>query len=328
MTPEPFRIVEETIPPGTLRRIEIPVARLPIHMMLHLPVTVIHGHESGARLWVSATLHGDEINGMEIVRRVIEGIDPERMHGTLLAVPIVNVFGFIHRSRYLPDRRDLNRSFPGSRRGSLASRLAHLFMKEIVSRCTHGIDLHSASPPRINLPQVRGNLEDPETRRCAEAFAAPVTVHSRAPRGALRSAASHAGVPTLLYEAGEPYRFNADAIETGVRGVVRVMSALGMIDHTANAELAPSLVVQRTSWVRARQSGVFYLDIELGQTVRRRESLGTITDPFGDMVRAVRSPIDGMVISHTNEPLVHRGDAIVHLAAYDSDGDGPTPSMT
>jgi len=312
-----FEIAGEKLAPGQMKRLEIPVARLPIHTMLHLPVTVIHGTPKGQRLWLSAALHGDEIIGMEIVRRVLEKIESKKIEGTLIAAPIVNVFGFINQTRYLPDRRDLNRSFPGSLRGSLASRLAHLLMTEIVARCTHGIDLHSASPPRINLPQVRANLEDPETRRCAEAFAAPVMLQSSAPKNTLRDTAAKMGKRVLLYEAGEPHRFSASAIKVGVEGILRVMAALDMIDHqSAPAALnKESKFLRRSRWIRAPQSGIFYLEVKLGQRVEKKEKLGVVTDPFGKTARKVAAPFNGLVISHTNRPLVHQGDGILHIAS-------------
>ncbi len=299
---------------GEMRRIELAVARLPTHTMLHLPVTVLHGARDGARLWLSATLHGDELNGMEIIRRVLARVSPATLRGTVLAVPIVNVFGFVTQSRYLPDRRDLNRSFPGSRTGSLAARLAHLFMKEIVDHATHGIDLHTAAPPRVNLAQVRGNLEDPETRRCAKAFRAPVMLHSRPPSGSLRAAAARRGIPVLLYEAGEPLRFNPDAIGTGVDGVLRVMAALGMIGRERAPRGTRSVFATRSKWIRAPQSGVLYLDVELGGRVAAGGRVGRISDPLGEAGVEVVAPFSGIVIGRTNNPLVHRGDAVIHLA--------------
>ena len=269
----------------------------------------------GARLWLSAALHGDELNGMEIIRRLLERLQPERMRGTLIAVPIVNVFGFILQSRYLPDRRDLNRAFPGSRRGSLASQMARLFMDEVVSRCTHGIDLHTAAPPRTNLPQIRCNMRHPETRRCAEAFGAPVVLHGAGPKGTLRGAASARGIPVLLYEAGESLRFDEQAIETGVDGVLRVMGALEMLRRADVPKRKTSLRSERSSWVRAAQSGVLYMQTSLGERVRAHETLAEITDPFGEARVSVAAPFDGIVVGQTTNALVHRGDALVHVAA-------------
>ena len=315
---ESITIAGEVIAPCQQKRLEIPVARLPIHTMLNLPVTVLNGCRPGPRVWLSAALHGDELNGMEVIRQVLGRLDPTTLRGSVIAVPIVNVFGFVNQSRYLPDRRDLNRSFPGSRRGSLASRLARLFMTEIVANATHGIDLHTAAPPRINLPQVRANLKDPETRRCATAFGAPITIHSTAPRGALRWAANRKGIPIVLYEAGEPFRFNPDAITMGVDGVMRVLAELEMVDSSESVPASVTRQSQKSTWVRAGQSGVFYLETALGQNVRRGELLGSISDPLGDAALTVRAPFDGLVIGHTNNPLVHRGDGILHLAVVDS----------
>jgi len=311
---DPLEIGGITVTPGVSERVEIPVARLPTHTMLHLPLTVINGAGDGPRLWLSAALHGDELNGMEIIRQVLRRIDPGTMRGLLLAVPIVNVFGFINQSRYLPDRRDLNRSFPGSLRGSLASRLARLFMTEVVSRCTHGIDLHTAAPPRVNLPQIRANLQDAETRRCAEAFGAPIMLSGAAPKGALRAAAIRRGIAALLYEAGEPLRFNPDAIEIGAEGVLRVMQSLGMIDGDIPPRPAPVLEARRSKWVRAPQSGVIYLEAALGERIEHRARLARVTDPLGESGVVVRAPFEGVVIGHTNNPLVHRGDGVMHLA--------------
>ena len=222
-------IADTPVSPGRRQRIEIPVAKLPTETWMSILVDVVHGSAPGPCLWLSAAIHGDELNGVEIIRRVLEQVTPDKLHGCLISVPIVNVFGFIEQERYLPDRRDLNRSFPGSSTGSLAARLANLFMTEVVSHCTYGIDLHTGSNHRANLPQIRGNLVDPETRRCAEAFAAPVMIHAETRDGSLRHAATAKGIHVLLYEAGEPMRFDADAIEIGTEGVMRVMAAFNMI---------------------------------------------------------------------------------------------------
>jgi len=298
-----------------MARLEIPVARLPLHTMLHLPVTVINGRSDGARLWLSAALHGDEINGVEVIRRVVRRVRPERLKGLLIAVPIVNVFGFINQSRYLPDRRDLNRSFPGSPGGSLASQLARLFMTEVVDRCTHGIDLHAAAQPRINLPHIRGNLGDPATRRCAEAFGAPVILHTNPPKGALRGEAAKRGMTVLLYEAGESLRFNSSAIKAGVEGVLNVMASLGMRSRKSAVRPAPPFVARKGKWVRARQSGVLYLQVKLGEKVLKGARMAVIADPLGEGAVEIKAPLDGVVIGCTTNPLVHRGDAIIHLAS-------------
>lgn len=233
----------EAVPPGRRRELELPVARLPTDTWLSIPVVVLNGRAPGPTVWLSGAVHGDEINGVEIVRRLARTLDPRRLAGTVIAVPVVNVFGFVNESRSFPDRRDLNRSFPGSTRGSLAARLAHLFMQEVVSRSDDGIDFHTATDHRTNLPQLRCDLDDPETRRCAVAFGAPMTLHSRLRDGSLREAATSRGIPVLLYEGGEPVRFNEWAIRAGVDGALRVLQELGMWD--ARARHGPSTLRER-----------------------------------------------------------------------------------
>jgi predicted deacylase len=304
----------EAIAPGQRRRIEIPVSRLPTQTLISLPVVVIHGTEPGPRLWLSAAIHGDEINGVDIIRQVLEIIKPKKLKGTLLAVPVVNVFGFIEQSRYLPDRRDLNRCFPGSPQGSLASRLAHLFMTEIVNQSTHGIDLHTAAQPRTNLPQIRANLDDPETYRCAKAFGAPLLLHANTRDGSLRQSASKKGIPILLYEAGEALRFDTESIRVGVEGIFRVMETLEMYENPFFSPQTNSIEIRETKWVRGPSSGIFHLQVKLGQMVEKKELLGVITDTFGDTNIKVRSPQAGIVIGHTQNPLVNQGDGIINLA--------------
>jgi predicted deacylase len=304
----------EAIAPGQRRQIEIPVSRLPTQTLISLPVVVIHGSEPGPRLWLSAAIHGDEINGVDIIRQVLGIIKPKKLKGTLLAVPVVNIFGFIEQSRYLPDLRDLNRCFPGSPQGSLASRLAHLFITEIVNHSTHGIDLHTAGQPRTNLPQIRANLDDPETYRCAKAFSAPLLLHANTRDGSLRQSASKKGIPVLLYEAGEALRFDTESIRIGVEGIFRVMATLEMYENPFLPSQTNSIEVRKTQWVRASISGIFHLQVKLGQTVEKRELLGFITDTFGDTNIKVRSPQAGIVIGHTQNPLVNQGDGIINLA--------------
>ncbi|WP_413162974.1 succinylglutamate desuccinylase/aspartoacylase family protein [Capilliphycus salinus ALCB114379] len=305
-----------SVPPAHKRRIEIPVARLPTQTMLSLPVIVINGITEGPRLWLSAAIHGDELNGVEIIHRVLQQISPRQLRGTLIAVPIVNVFGFIDQSRYLPDRRDLNRAFPGSKRGSLGGRLAMLFMEEIVNRCTHGIDLHTASDHRNNLPQIRANLDDPQTYKCAKAFGAPVIIHSQTRDGSLRQAATQQGIPVLLYEAGEALRFDPHAIGIGVEGVLRVMTALDMYEPKVHSRPMTAVEVRKTRWIRASSSGILLLSVKLGERVYEKQILGVISDAFGDASVRIRAPVDGLVICTQQNPLVNQGDAIVHLAVF------------
>ncbi|MCM1981563.1 succinylglutamate desuccinylase/aspartoacylase family protein [Lyngbya confervoides] len=321
MNPTALEINGTPIAPGEQQRIDLPVARLPTRTLISLPVTAIHGIEPGPKLWLSAAIHGDELNGVEIIRRVVERIDPLQLRGAVIAVPIVNVFGFIEQSRYLPDRRDLNRSFPGSTRGSLASRLAHLFMSKIVSQSTHGIDLHTASNHRTNWPQIRANLDDPETLACAQAFGPPIVIHSSVRDGSLRQAVAKRGIPVLLYEAGEALRFDREAIQVGVEGIFRVMVHLHMLAPGQDRPAPPSRLVRSTHWIRASHSGILRTEVELGQRVRPRQRLGFISDAFGDEQFKVTSRQGGIVIGCTRNPLVSQGDGIIHLAALESPDD-------
>ncbi len=309
----PLVIGGTTIPRGKRVRLDLPVARLPTGTMMSLPVTVISGKKPGPRLWLSAAIHGDELNGVDIIRRVAKAIQPHRLNGSVIAVPVVNIFGLLEQSRYLPDRRDLNRSFPGSARGSMASRLAALFMKEVVSHCTHGIDLHTAAIHRINLPQVRADLEDSATYAFAKAFGAPIMIHASHRDGSLRQAAAKRHIPTLLYEAGEALRFDDQGIQTGIDGIYRVMAFLGMY-APPDTPAPPTLEARATRWVRASRGGIWHRSIALGDEVKQRQPLGFISDTFGDKPVQVRSPMAGIVIGHGQNPLVNQGDALVHVA--------------
>ncbi|NJL48743.1 MAG: succinylglutamate desuccinylase/aspartoacylase family protein [Leptolyngbyaceae cyanobacterium SM2_5_2] len=304
----------ETIPHNKRVRLDLPVARLPTGTQMSLPVTVINGKKPGPRLWLSAAIHGDELNGVDIIRRVAKALQPHRLSGSVIAVPVVNIFGLLEQSRYLPDRRDLNRSFPGSGRGSLASRLAFLFMKEVVSQCTHGVDLHTAALHRVNLPHVRADLENPATYTFAQAFGAPIMIHASHRDGSLRQAAAKRKIPTLLYEAGEALRFDADAIQVGVDGIYRVMAYLGMYAPPSSLPVPVTQESRQTRWARASRGGIWHRSTHLGEVVKQRQPLGFITDTFGDKPVQVRSPIAGVVISYGQNPLVNQGDALVHVA--------------
>lgn len=315
MDGDELRIGETPINRGERRTIDVPLPRLYTHGELAMPVQVVRGEKPGPRLLLSAVLHGDELNGIEIIRRVLANIDIAKLKGAVVAAPVVNVYGLINQSRYLPDRRDLNRCFPGSTRGSLAARLAYLFLNQVASPCSHAIDLHTAATNRINLPQIRADLTDPGTRECALAFGAPVALHSTTRDGSFREAAGKEGLKVLVYEAGEPLRFNDDAIVTGVRGIDRVMRHLKMLPRRKGRSRARGEIaeVRRSTWVRARRSGVLRLQVELGDTLKSGQILGIVSDPMDEKRSRLLSPGEGVVIGHAINPLVHRGDAVVHV---------------
>jgi predicted deacylase len=277
-----------------------------------LPVQVVHGRQTGPVVFVSGAVHGDEINGVEIIRRLMRLPLLRRLRGTLIAVPIVNVFGFENRSRYLPDRRDLNRSLPGSEKGSLASRLGHVFFHQVVAQADVGIDLHTAAVHRDNLPQIRADLENPILEPLARAFGAPVLLHSGLLDGSLRKAAAEQGIPVMVYEAGEALRFDELSIRIGVRGVTNVLRRLGMLPPPKR-EPKPATVLRSTTWVRAEQSGILRAAVRLGAPVQKDDVLGVISDPFGETEAQVISPVAGVVIGRMNMPLVYGGEALFHI---------------
>ena len=312
---EPFEIGGLSIPPGNRQTVDLPISLLYDHTPMTLTTHVVHGHRPGPRLFVCAAVHGDELNGVEIVRRLIRLSRLAHLHGTLVAVPIVNVYGFIANTRYLPDRRDLNRSFPGSAKGSLASQLARVFLNEVVGRCTHGIDLHTGAIHRTNFPQVRGDLSNPEVKALAEAFATPIILDAAIRDGSLRKSAMELGVPTLVYEAGEALRFDEASVRVGLSGVVRVMQALGML---GNRKLRPSKVtpvVARSSyWVRAPEGGILLSSLDSGARIEANQVLGGIADPYGSREVEINAQDAGVLIGRTNLPVVNQGDGLFHIA--------------
>jgi predicted deacylase len=306
------------VKPGERTTVRLPVADLYTGTSLAMPVHVVCGRREGPVLFVSAAIHGDELNGVEIIRRLLKRKALSSIRGTLLAVPIVNVHGFLDQSRYLPDRRDLNRSFPGSRKGSVAARMAHTFMNEIVEKANFGIDLHTGAINRSNLPQIRANLDDEATLQLAKAFGAPVVVNSNVRDGSLRQCAADKGMPMLIYEAGEALRFDELSIRAGLRGTINAMRHIGMLPLSKSARPVLPVVADSTSWVRAPDSGIVIRKVELGSRVTTGQALAIIGDPVGDEEAKVEAPFDGIVIGQSNLPLAHEGDALFNVAAFKS----------
>lgn len=319
MARAPFVIAGTEIKAGTRQTVEVPVAKLYTHTPLHIPVEVIHGRRDGPVLMVCGAIHGDEINGVEIVRRVLTNSALRHLRGTLLAVPIVNIFGFVQRTRYLPDRRDLNRCFPGSESGSLGGRIAYLLRTQIMENVTHIIDLHTGAIHRFNLPQIRAELKNPETIRMAEAFGAPIIINASLREGSLRAYADSLDIPVVTYEGGEALRFDDVVITSGVKGVIRVMRELEMVPAKKGPK-APrkrSETAANSLWVRADIDGIMRPVAHLGQKVRKGQKLAMVADPFGETEAAVLSPVSGIVICVNNLPLVNEGEAIYHIARFD-----------
>ena len=319
---QPFVIGGTSIAAGERALVDLPVSKLSNHTPVTLPVHVVHGARPGPSMFISAAIHGDELNGVEIIRRVLRTIRPGNLAGTLMCVPIVNAYGFIGRSRYLPDRRDLNRSFPGSRNGSLAARIANLMLTEVVKRCQFGIDLHTAAVHRVNLPQIRCEFKKrPRCRELGLAFGAPVILESPERAGSLRKAAREMGVDVLVYEGGEGLRFDDFAIEAGVNGIARVMMETGMLELPEGVDggrpassASVTVFANASAWVRAPEGGILRTSKRIGAAVNEGEIIGFIADPYEDADVPVVSLRRGIIVGRTTLPIVNLGDALFHVA--------------
>lgn len=312
---EPFILGDRRIEAGTREVVDLPVSMLSDHTPVTMSVEVIHGSRPGPTAFVSAAVHGDEVIGVEIARRLVRHKVLGGLRGTLLVVPIVNSFGFLNHSRYLPDRRDLNRSFPGSPQGSLASRLANLFMTEVVARCELGIDLHSAAIHRTNLPQIRVSPNRPSLMELARVFGAPVIMTSAERDGSLRAEARQMGVAMLLYEAGEGLRFDEMAVRSGVAGILRVLNHRGMLPARGiGRPRSASLVASESHWLRAPRGGLLRTYKGDGDIVSEGEVMAAVSNPFGQHEQELLAPYPGIVVGRAVMPVVNEGDAIFHLA--------------
>lgn len=320
-----IEIFGETVAASSQRTFNIPIGQLYTHTDIHIPVQVVNGKTSGPVLMICAAIHGDELNGVEVVRRVLGAPWLKNLRGTLIAVPMVNVLGIIHRSRYLPDRRDLNRCFPGSEKGSLGGRIANLFVEEILTKCHYAIDLHTGAAHRSNMPQIRVHLENEKAAELAQAFGVPLVIDAPIRDGSLRGAGDDLGIPIITYEAGEALRFDEPAIRVGVKGVRNVMTHLNMLPPRKSSKPSPvSFVAKSSSWVRAPADGLFRSNLQLGDRVARGEVLGIIDGPLGGSEIPVKSPFSGIVIGNTNLPLVNEGEALLHLGRFDDIDDVET----
>jgi predicted deacylase len=317
----PFELASHVVQPGERVQFDLPLGNLYTHTPLNLPVEVIHGRYAGPVLLVCAAIHGDELNGVEIIRRMRSFRSLNRINGTLVLVPVVNLFGFIHQSRYLPDRRDLNRSFPGSQTGSIASRVAHIFFHEIVQHCSHVIDLHTAAVNRDNLPQIRAALDEPGVREMAMGFSIPVIINSGLIEHSLRMEAGKLGIPVITYEAGEALRLYERPIVTGVRGIVSVMRTLRMLpSRRIRTVRAEPYIAQSSSWFRAPMDGLFRPLVTLGARVKIGATLGVVSAPFSSEEHVLTAKFGGIVICIAKLPLVNQGEALFHIAQFEESG--------
>lgn len=305
-------INNQSIEPGQTKTIDVNVAKLPSHSSIDISITIARSKEPGPVLLLMGGLHGDEINGIEIVRRMIEYGWNKPEKGTVICIPILNVFGFIHFSRYVPDGKDVNRSFPGNRNGSLASRVAYYLMRDIIPKIDYGIDFHTGGDDRSNYPQVRCMMSDEENSALANAFNAPFTLNSPYRPKSLRQAAAKLGKRILVYEGGESSRFDEHAIQEGLNGTRRILHHLGMTNESP-AATHNNIYFGSSSWIRAKASGMFQTNVENGQKILKKQLVGYITDPFGDFKVPIKSQVDGYIIGLNNDPIIHQGDAVMHI---------------
>jgi len=287
------------------------------------PVLVVHGAKPGPALCLTAAVHGDELNGIEIVRRVLYNLDAHKLSGTVIGVPIVNLQGFRRGSRYLPDRRDLNRYFPGDPSGSSAARIAHSFFKEVISHCNALVDLHTGSFYRANLPQLRANLRDSRVLEFSQGFDGTVVLHSDGAVGTLRQAALAAGIPAVALEAGEPMRLQEQEVDHGVQSIQSLLGKMGMVKK-ASRWGNPEPVYYQSIWVRADQGGILFSDVALGKRVRRDEVLGTVTDPITNVRTEILSPYSGRVLGMALNQVVMPGFAAYRIG-IESSGEDVVP---
>ncbi|MFO0980742.1 MAG: succinylglutamate desuccinylase/aspartoacylase family protein [Planctomycetota bacterium] len=306
-----IRVADVTVAPGEVRDVWLPITRDPVPRPAPVALRVVHGAQPGPALFVIAGLHGDELNGVGIVQRLMAQPTHD-MRGTLFLVPIANAYGFHERTRYLADGRDLNRCFPGDPHGSFASRLAATLFDQIVRRSSAGIDLHTAPRWRANVPHVRINLAMPGGSLLVRGFGESIVLDDGSREGTLRRAAQHAHVPVLLFEAGDPFRFQADVIDRGWRGVRSVMVALGMIGGRRR-RVRYRVILKHTHWIRAEQSGILEMAVAPGDWLRAGTAVATTSDAFGRERSVQISPYTGLVLGVTTHPSVNPGDPLCHI---------------
>lgn len=306
-----IRLLGEDVPPGERRTLRWRGTHGLGSTPVSTPVLVVNGLRNGPTLCLTAAVHGDELNGIEIVRKVVHETDPETLRGALIGVPIVNLSGFQNGSRYLPDRRDLNRHFPGNRSGSAASRLAHGFFNDIVSRCSVLVDIHTGSFHRSNLPQIRADMNDPDARELAEALGSLVVLHHPGLTGTLRHAAMGAGIPAVTLEAGGPQRLESEAVRLGAAGIRSLIDVLGL--YPTPTDPLDSSVYSVARWVRADTGGLLVSNVELGDDVYSGYVLGTVTDPVSNESLEIRAPTAGRVLGMALDQYVQPGFAAYRI---------------
>ena len=316
---ETLEILGEKIELGESRVIDFNLAKLFTSTKIEIPIIIERAKIPGPTILITAAIHGDEINGVEIVRQLIARKLNKPKRGTIICIPILNVFGFLNTHRAFPDGRDLNRSFPGTRRGSLASRVAYHFTSEILPHADYCLDFHTGGASRFNAPQIRVKPNDENLLQLAKIFNVPFTVYSNNLKKSYRATCDKMGIPIVLFEGGKSLESNKQIVNYGVRGTVRFLSHLGMLDSKfkVTVPLNNTVLIEKSRWLRAQRSGLFHLKIKINSLVEKGELLATITDPYGTMRYKVLAPNNGYIINVNQSPIVHQGDAIFHISTKD-----------
>lgn len=324
VTPQPIQFLNSSVAPGTFRTLHWSPGQYISSLDTPVPVLIAHGANPGPTLCLTAAIHGDEINGIEIVRRVLHQIDPERLNGTVIGVPIVNLDGFRRASRYLSDRRDLNRYFPGHPTGSYAARIAHSLFQQIVLKCDYLVDIHTASFYRTNLPQLRGDLKNKAALDFSRHFGGMSVLHNAGAIGTLRRAANDAGIPALTMETGGPHALQQDAIAFGVKGIKNLLHNLNMY-KTLRLWLMPQPVFYQAIWVRSRQGGIMLSKVELDEKVKVGQLLGRVVDPITNTSSDIISPTNGIILGKALDQVVSPGFATFHIGIEATEEQLETP---
>jgi uncharacterized protein len=315
-------ILGESVLPGESKTIDMEIAKLHNTAKLKIPIIVSRSKIDGPTVLFSAGIHGDEINGVEIVRQIITKKINKPKTGTVICIPIINMFGFVNMSRQFPDGRDLNRVFPGSKKGSLASRFAYHILTEIMPLVDYAVDFHAGGASRFNAPQIRLAPNSPELKTLADVFNAPFTLYSKKIAGSFRNSSSKLNVKMLLFEGGKSLDINESIADAGVDGVKRILSHLNMLDpkHGIQKQQENTIYIEKSAWIRAKCSGLLHDSGYIGSFVKKGTILATITDPFGKFERKVKAPNDGYIINANHSPIVYQGDAIYHISKTLGDG--------
>ena len=297
---------------GTSRDVKLAISESYSGMTVQVPLRIMRAPKDGPVVFVTAALHGDEINGTGAIRQLLQDEELKLTRGALILVPVLNLLAFDRHSRYLPDRRDLNRSFPGSTSGSLASRMARTIFDEIVLRCDYGIDLHTASVRRTNYPNVRGDLSIPDVRRMADAFGAEIILNGKGPKGAFRREACAAGCPTIIMEGGEVWKVEPSIVESAVRGIKNVLRSFEML-HCEIESPDYQVIIEKSKWIRADHGGFLQFHVQPGEVIEEDQPIATNTTLLGQEQHTLVAPFNAIVVGMTTLPSVSPGEPVCNL---------------